>query len=318
MAPRLPDFFIVGHPKSGTTALYEMLKQHPQIFMPAVKEPWFFASDLPSRYRPQADAQAETYEDYLALFADAHADQLLGEASTSYIWSHTAAGLIAEAQPDARIIAILREPASFVRSMHLELLQIRVETEANLGKALALEDARRAGRSLPSSMARCPQMLLYTDRVRYAEQLRRFHALFADERVLVLIYDDFRQNNAATLGKVLRFLDVEETAPIEITHANPTVRMRSGRLDDMVRAANQGQGSLARAVKRAAKLALPSRRLRKEVFWQVRRRVVFGKPTPPDERLMLELRRRFKPEVQALSDYLDRDLVALWGYDRLS
>src|SRR5256885_14863107 len=134
-AARVPDFFIVGHAKSGTTALYEMLRQHPQIYMPDHKEPWFFARSNP---HPQTEGERsiaftgrrmETLEDYLALFAAAKADQLLGEASTSYLWSTTAAKAIADVQPTARIIAILREPASFLRSLHLQLLTNRHETE---------------------------------------------------------------------------------------------------------------------------------------------------------------------------------------------
>jgi hypothetical protein len=316
--PRLPDFFIVGQPKSGTTALYEMLRQHPQIFMSEVKEPRYFASDLPSSFQRQSDAPAATFDDYLALFADASPDQRVGEASTSYIWSQTAAAAIAAARPDARIIVILREPASFVRSMHLQLLQIRLEQEPNLKKAIALEDERRQGRELPSVVARWPQVLLYTERARYVEQLRRYDAAFPDEQVLVLIYDDFHNDNDATVRRVLRFLDVDATAPIEAVEANPTVRMRSGRVHDMVHAANQGQGSLARAVKATARVAMPSRRLRTEAFWFVRRHVVFGSPHPPDETFMSELRRGFRAEVEALSEYLDRDLVKLWGYDRLS
>jgi Sulfotransferase domain len=316
-APRLPDFFIVGQPKSGTTALYEMLKQHPQIYMSEVKEPRYFASDLPSSFQRQSDAPPATYDDYLALFCDAPPDQRAGEASTAYIWSHTAARLIAEARPDARIIVILREPASFVRSMHLQLLQIRIEQEPDLRKAVALEDFRRQGIDVPSAVASWPQVLLYTDRARYIEQLRRYHASFAPEQVLVLIYDDFRNDNDATVRRVLRFLDVDDTAAIEPVRANPTVRMRSGRVHDIVRAANEGQGSLGRALKTTARVAMPSRRLRSEAFWLVRRRVVFGKPQAPDERFMAELRRRFEPEVRALSEYLDRDLVSLWGYDEL-
>src|ERR1700746_1159018 len=99
---RIPDFFIVGHPKSGTTALYEMLRRHPQIFMPELKEPRYFASDLPSRYNPRrSDVPAKTYEDSLALFDDAAPDQIAGEASPVYIWSQTAAANIAAAKPDA-------------------------------------------------------------------------------------------------------------------------------------------------------------------------------------------------------------------------
>src|ERR1700730_10626959 len=103
---RIPDFFIVGHAKSGTTALYEMLRRHPQLYMPeykwgAGKEPWFFAQDNP---QPQLNAERSvaftgrrsvTLEQYLALFAQAKPDQLVGEASTSYLWSTSAPARIA-------------------------------------------------------------------------------------------------------------------------------------------------------------------------------------------------------------------------------
>src|SRR5207302_11433714 len=127
---RIPDFFIVGHHKSGTTALYEMLRRHPQIYMPALKEPRYFASDLRELFEPVRTGRLpHTLEEYLALFDGATPGQITGEASPSYLRSTVAARKIAEVRPDARIIAILREPASFVRSLHLQLLQERVETE---------------------------------------------------------------------------------------------------------------------------------------------------------------------------------------------
>jgi len=313
----VPDFFIVGHPKSGTTALYEMLRSHPQIYMPDFKEPRFFASDLPSRFTEKASGEPpQTRDDYLSLFDAAGAAQRVGEASTAYIWSKTAAGLIAEAQPNARIIVILREPASFVQSMHLQLLQIRVEKERSLRKALALEDARRQGEHLPAVVSRWPQVLLYTDRVKYVEQLRRYHDVFPAEQVLVLIYDDFRRENEATVREVLRFLDVDGTAAIAVTEANPTVRMRSVRLDETVRAVSVGRNPLARAVRSSVKALTPAG-VRLQAHRAIRRQVVFGAPRAPDEAVMLELRRRFKAEVVAVSEYLGRDLVTLWGYDSL-
>ncbi len=314
---RVPDFFIVGQPKSGTTALYEMLRSHPQIFMPDLKEPRFFASDLPSPFNERPNGEPpKTFEDYLALFAPATAEQRVGEASTAYIWSDTAAGLLARAQPDARIIVILREPASFIRSMHLQLLQIRVERERSLRKAIAMEDARREGRNLPAVVSNWPKVLIYTDRVRYVEQLRRFHAAFSPEQVLVLIYDDFRSDNEATVRAVLRFLDVDDTVPVAASEANPTVRLRSVRLDETVRALSVGRGPLNRTVRSTVK-ALTPRRLRRRAQRAVRSHVVFGSPQPPDEELDAELRRRFRGEVVALSEYLGRDLVSLWGYDSL-
>jgi hypothetical protein len=308
---RAPNFFVVGHPKCGTTALYEMLRRHPQVFMPDLKEPVFFAGELPRRaHRYRAPA---TLEEYLALFATAAPEQRVGEASASYLWSASAASRIAQVAPDARIIAILREPASFLRSLHLQCLQSRYETERDLRRALALEDARRRGRRLPRR-SRWPQVLLYSEHVRYVEQLRRYHALFGHDRVLVLVYDDFRRDNEATVRRVLRFLEVDDTAAIEVLEANPSVSVRSPRLDDLVHAVSIGQSPAARAVKGSI-VALTPRRARRRALRTIRRRALFSDPPPPEEGLMVELRRRFKGEVVALSEYLDRDLVSLWGYD---
>jgi hypothetical protein len=207
---RIPDFFIVGHAKCGTTALYQMLRRHPQIFMPELKEPLFFATDLRMRFqRPAAGPLPTELDDYLSLFAAAGSTQRVGEASSSYLWSREAAGRIAAVQPDARIVAILREPASFLRSLHLQLLQNHIESQKSLRRALALEQPRREGKQIPRRCTR-PQALMYSERVRYVTQLRRFHEQFGRERVLVLIYDDFRAENEATVRGVLRFLDVDD------------------------------------------------------------------------------------------------------------
>src|SRR4029077_7185076 len=255
----------------------------------------------------------ETLEQYLLLFAAAQPEQRIGEASSSYLWSQTAAKEIAQAQPEARIIAILREPASFLRSLHLQLLQTHVETSRDLRKAMALEPARREGRRIPRRSHR-PQLLQYSEHVRYVEQLRRYRARFPPEQMLTLIYDDFRSDNEATVRSVFRFLDVEETFPIEPIKANPTVRMRSQRLDDIVHGVSVGAGPLSRAVKGAVNAITPQK-LRRAALRTPQRRVVHGSPKPVDESFMIELRRRFKGEVVALSEYLDRDLVTLWGYD---
>src|ERR1017187_6888974 len=245
---QIPDFFIVGHPKSGTTALYEMLRRHPQIYMPDLKETRFFAHELHPRL-PASYAHPDTLEEYLSLFEAARPEQRTGEASPSYLRSRTAAGLIANLRQDARIIAIVREPTSFLRSLHLELLRDHIETEKDLGKAIALEAARRreeeARRILPG--------LVYSDYVQYVEQLRRYHSAFPPEQVLVLIYDDFRADNEGTVRKVLRFLDVDEMSPIEVMDANPTVRVRSLRMYELVRSLYLGRGPVASAAKAVIK-----------------------------------------------------------------
>jgi hypothetical protein len=316
---RLPDFFIVGHPKSGTTALWDMLKGHPQIYTSAVKEPYFLADELrPPAATPRSFGWTPaTLEEYLSLFAEAAPEQRAGEASAPYLWSRTAAGRIAEVQPQARIIAILREPASFLHSLHLQLVQIYIEPEKDMRKAIALEADRREGRCLPSNRFWGPHGTLYSDYVRYGEQLRRYHAHFPREQVLVLIYDDYRRDNEATLRKVQRFLEIDDTQPLELRQSNPTVRVRSPRVHALVHGLAAGDGPLPRAVQATARTLTP-RRLSRQSAVAIRDRVLFGSPRPADEQLMHELRRRFKPEVEAVSEYLDRDLVKLWGYDGIA
>jgi hypothetical protein len=300
-----------------------MLRRHPEIYMPRVKEPQFFARnpdpaaggaggksfERTGRYR-------EGVDQYLALFAAARDEQRVGEASTFYLWTPHAAGRIAAAQPQARIIAVLREPASFLRSLHLQMVQNHSETERDLRRAIALEGERRRGRRIPRG-AHWPRALMYTDRVRYVEQLQRFHAIFGREQVLVLIYDDFRADNDATVRRVLRFLEVDDSVSLEVLQANPTVAVRSVWLDTMLRAVRGGHGPVSRAVRGAVK-GLTTGGLRRRVIYPMRRRVLYREPRAPDDAYMQELRRRFNGEVIALSRYLDRDLVSLWGYDQLS
>jgi sulfotransferase family protein len=302
-AGRVPEFFIVGHHKSGTTALYEMLRRHPQLYMPSLKEPRYFGSDLHALMN--ITTRPETFEDYLALFAQARPDQRVGEASPSYLRSTRAASEIAAVQPSAQCIAILREPASFVRSLHMQLVQGHVEDEKDLRKAIEHEQITRDGR----------RVLRYSDHIHYVEQLERFHAEFAPEQLLVLIYDDFRSDNEATLRRVLRFLEVDEGERIDPIEANPSVGVRSLRVDAAIGRLYGEGGPLSGAAKRAVR-AVTSERVRARAMSTIRRRVAQRDPQPPDEALMADLRRRYAGEVAAVSEYLGRDLVALWGYDR--
>ncbi len=310
---RAPDFYIVGQYKCGTTALYEMLKRHPEIFMPAYKEVWFHSPELRTRALGNASNwRPETIEDYLSLFSTAGPEQRIGEVTPSYLISHGAARSIADLQPRARIIAILREPASFLHSFHLQCLQNHTETENDLRKALALEPARREGRLIPRHAAR-PLELMYSEHVRYVEQLRRYEAEFSREQILVLIYEEFRRDNDAVVRELLRFLEVDDTAPIRKAEVNPTVQIRYPRLYALLRTLNKGQGPAARTTKAVLKTLLPKR----YDALAIQRRLQWGRPDPPDQELMLELRHRFKGEVVALSEYLDRDLVSQWGYDEI-
>ncbi len=303
---RVPDFFIVGHPKSGTSAMYKMLRERSQIYMP-YKEPSYF---VPEIARPRSYSGG--LEDYRALYAQAEPQQRVGEATTAYLWSGDAARRIAEVQPSARIIAILREPASFLRSLHLQFIKSNIETEPDLRRALELEraQARRPSAAAPLGAPAGTVVL-------GAPQLYRATASLS------------RGVRArAGAGPHLRGVPCRQRRHDAGGPAVPRCRRRRpGRADrgeprrarslaTYVRAdALDIQGARCRLgpVKQTIKAFTPQRLRHTAV--KLASRSQLTSPRPPDQALMGELRRRFKDEVVAAGEYLDRDLLKLWGYD---
>ncbi|HUB35435.1 MAG TPA: sulfotransferase [Solirubrobacteraceae bacterium] len=319
---RIPDFFVVGHEKCGTTALYEMLRGHPQVFMPRLKEPRFFSPDMRVRERAAAAGRRpRDLESYRALFAPARPDQRVGEASPQYLGSHVAAERIAALQPAAKIVAILREPVSYLHAMHRQNVKGLLEDQRDLHAAMALERDRRAGRlELPGNQA-SPVRLLYSEHVRYQEQLLRYEARFPRAQILVLIYEEYQRENEPTVRGVWRFLDLDDSPPVRIPDgrgARKAVRfMPLHKLSRAVKIAHHSEA--ARSPLADAVYALTPRPA--VDLW---RRLVYSRPAGDagpaggaTAALDRELRRRLKPEVQALGEHLGRDLVSLWGYDRL-
>jgi hypothetical protein len=313
---RAPDLFVLGHAKCGTTALYRMLDAHPQIFMSDVKEPEFLSRATEHRTKgpgPPGKRLPDTLDDYLALFAPAAPGQLAGEASTEYLRTPATAPRIAALAPGASLIAIFREPVSFLRSLHLQLLQVGVESEPDFERALALEPERREGRRIPRGCS-WPPALLYSEHVRYAEQLRAYLDHFPREQLLTLVYDDFRLDNERVMREVLRFLAVDDTLALPAIEANPTLRVRSARGEKLVNSVSVGRGRLAGAVKRGLKMVIPER-VRRRALRTALHVVVDNDPPPASEAFAAQLRSRFKQHVVDAGEYLDRDLVRLWGYE---
>jgi hypothetical protein len=135
--------------------------------------------------------------------------------------------------------------------------------------------------------------------------------------MLALVYDDFRDDNEGTVRGVLSFLEVKDDVVLPVLEANPTVHVRSQRLHHLLRAISAPRGPAANTAKAAVK-ALTPRSLRRRALEATKHRVVYGEAPPADAALMAQLRERFEPEVAALSEYLDRDLTRLWGYDGIA
>lgn len=296
-----PDFFIVGAPKCGTTAMADYLAGHPDLYL-ARKEMHFFGADL--RFGPQFFRRG--LADYLAEFDAWHGQRRAGEASVWYLFSTRAAAEIKAFAPNARIILMLREPVEMLHSLYCYYGFDGNEPLPTFEQALAAEtDRRRGGRA--GRQTYFPQGLAYREVVRYTEQVRRYFDTFGRERVHVIIYDDFARDVAAVYHQTLDFLGVESKGhDPDFKIVNPAKRVRSPAL----------RAVLGDPLLRSAVLAVRSW-LPRPVFGALRQidarvrqfnaRVERRPALAPG--LGAQLKRAFAPEVERLSELLGRDLT---------
>ena len=302
------DFAIVGEPKSGTTALAEFLSGHPGICMSVPKEPAYFATDL----RVESDRfhggpkyfEFRTEADYAGLFAHCEAGQLRGEASTAYLHSREAAANLQAASPGTKIVVMLREPISFLHSLHMQFVNETTEDEPDFAKALALEPERREGRSIPARV-RCPSFLFYRERAAYSAQLERFFAVFSRKQILVLVFEEFRADNEREYRRVLEFLGVDPTHTPDFREVHGAKAPRSRTLNRMLNMP---------ALKRGAFKALGPARY-DSLSKRVAGATMQAAPRPDiPESLARELHDELAPEVDRVSALVGRDLREIWGY----
>jgi hypothetical protein len=203
---RHPNLFIIGAAKCGTTSAYEWLKGHPQVFMSPAKEPRYFAPDLHSGSQHDL-LHPHDGDRYLALFADAGDEKWLGEASVRYINSKQAPRLIHEFAPEARIVAMIRNPVDMLHSLHNQRVSEGSEPLVDFAAALAADDDRAAGRRLPPG--RSAARAVYRPRARFAELLTPWIELFGRDAVHVIVFEDLVDDPAAVLRRLLGFLEID-------------------------------------------------------------------------------------------------------------
>jgi len=198
-----PNFFIVGAPKAGTTALYEYLREHPGVCMASYKEPHFFATDMIGY------ARAKTLAEYLGFFRHCSDNAIaIGEGSVWYLRSREALENIREFAPEGRIIVMLRNPVDLVRSFHAQALYSYIEEEKDLETAWRLQDVRAKGEHIPPG-CQAVQTLMYRDLARLGEQVQRALDIFPTEQVKLIFFEDFIADTRREFESVLSFLGVE-------------------------------------------------------------------------------------------------------------
>jgi len=297
LTPR-PNFFIVGAPKCGTTALYEYLHPHPNIFMPKVKEPHFFATDLGTY------PAIKSIDEYTRLFAEStQRHTRVGEASVYYLRSSTALRNIREYNPDARIIAMFRNPVDMVHSLHSQLLYWSIETEPDFETAWRLQERRGQGLDLPRSCPE-PRLLQYKEIGSFGTQTERLFSQFPRDQVKLILYDDFAASPRGTYDDVIDFLGLPHDNRAEFPRINENKSARLTWVRNFMRAPPPGVRKAFRWLKRTAGDHGLSA-LRKGL---IDLNTTKQRRAPLSPELRAELVDAFREEVRLLSRLWDRDL----------
>jgi hypothetical protein len=293
---RRPDFFIVGAPKCGTTALIEYLKQHPDVFVPERKELDYFGSDLVFKDYSLSE------ERYLSWFTGANGQKRAGEGSVWYLRSTRAAAEIKAFSPTARIIIMLRNPVDVMHALHSQRVYNGNEDIEDFAAALEAEEDRRRGLRLPQR-ATDDFGCFYRETVRYARQIERYFDVFGRDRVRVILYDDFARETARVYRETCRFLEIDENFQPSLHVVNARKRVRSGAVREFLRRPPAPARFFLRA------LGLRPDRNGGYKGWLRRVNSTAHSLRPLDPELRKTLQGEFQPDVSQLSNLLGRDLT---------
>ena len=291
---RKPDFFIVGAPKCGTTALYRCLEAHPEIFVPARKEIHHFGTDLSS------PTYVRDAEQYLSLFAEARDEKRVGEASVWYLFSKRAAMEIKNFCPGASIIIMLRNPVDMIYSLHSQHLYNGSEDIQDFAAALRAEVDRKQGRRLPPDVP-AVERLFYREVAKYSDQVDRYLQTFGTENVNVIIYADFQKDTARICRETFAFLKVDGGVEPRIGVVNPNKRLRSKAVQSILNQPPPVLGKIARPLT----TSLRHRLFATAQDWNTN----YAPRSPLPNELRQKLQKEFAPEIERLGTLLDRDLT---------
>jgi hypothetical protein len=215
---KIPDFFIVGAPKCGTTSMCQYLDLHPKIFISKPKEPNYFCYEVIGR-----NPRSRNLQDYLNLF-QSDSDKVCGEGSPWNLYSKTAAKEIYDLNPHAKIIIMLRNPVDFLHSLHSHHVVYSHENIFDFASALEAENERRSGKKIPNT-CHVPAQLLYSEIAEFSTQVKRYFDTFGRKQVHVIIFDDFKNHTAKIYKETLEFIGVDSlfTPDLKIHNSNKKI-----------------------------------------------------------------------------------------------
>lgn len=290
-----PTFFIVGAPKSGTTALDSYLADHPLIHMARPKEPHYFATDLP-RYR-----DVSTEADYVRLFDAKDCEGVGGDASVFYLYSKEAIRLIKEFDSNAKLIAMLRNPIDIVYSFHSQLLFGGDEEIKSFAEAWNATPARKLGERIPKH-CRAKELLYYDEVALLGNQLERALSEFPRDQIHLVFFEDFAADTAREYRRVLEFLGVADDGRAVFPRVNANRRHRVNFMPAIKRTVGSMRGpiELAKRVLSIERIGLMDRLK----AWDL----VYDEREPLSAELERSIISTYESDIKLLARIANRDL----------
>lgn len=300
----LPNFFIVGAARSGTSSLDRYLNQHPEIYIAPQKESHFFAYDLfPPRFTGPGDERLRRLligdmDQYAQLFAGVAGEKAIGESSAFYLCFPQAAERIAQEVPEAKILVILREPVARTYSSYMLLARDGRET-LSFEEGLDREAERKQEHFEP--------MWWYKELSLYSSHVKRYLEVFGPEQVKVLLYEELYANPEQALRQIFAFLGVKEDVVIDTSlRYNASGVPKSRRLYDPLIHFISNNGPLEKRIKSL----IPSHLRR---AWASKAIGMLTRPVPLHPDIQAQLKEYFAEDVGKLEDVLHHDLRS-WHY----
>jgi len=297
----LPDFFIVGAPKSGTTSLHYYLQGHPQIFMPEKKEPWFFSfmNNRPSFNSPDKfPGIIDNIDEYAQLYRAASPRQTCGDASPSYLYTHETSiknfrriYQDTEQYDQLKFIISLRNPIDRAWSQYWTFNRKNADTAM-------FQDAVHPDTIKKRLEDNWQPFYDYIGFGMYHDQVKAYQDEFGKDRVKIFLFDDLKNDAGRICKEIFLFLGVDpDYLPDTNRIYNPSGKPKSELLKNLIISPN--------FLKRVLKKMIPKPR-RQQLKHMAARKLMTKVEMPVAARTILK--RQFEPEIHRLSRLLDLDL----------
>lgn len=299
-----PDFFIIGAPRCGTTALSTYLAEHPRIGFSQPKETQFFCTDLPGIgfMTTDPDEYVELCfghcagKDYLAI----------GEGSVWNLFSQAAVANILQFNRKARFIIMVRNPIDLCLAIYEKRREMLQEDAPTFEQAWRLEEERSRGRSLPAHYRKEMGVRGYRDVASLGEQVARAYALIPERQRLTIVFDDFVSDTSGVYGEVLAFLGVPNDGRIDFARINEGQKIRHPKLWVLVWGALMRGLPLLGPVKQVLGVS------NLNIYPRLARLFLERRPERPPlpDALRAEMRAFFDADIRHLSNVIGRDVTS--------